>query len=85
MHLFKQITNPFFINVWIDIMEDRFIGLVIFSNRLSDAIYLNFLVNILSQFLAERLLIYMMLWCSGTLVHFGRNVREHLNTMFDQR
>jgi len=84
MHLFKQITNSFFVECWIGIMEDRFIGLIIFLNRLSDATYFYFLMNILSQFLAERLLICICI-CGGALAHFGLNVREHLNTTFDQQ
>ncbi|EZA49304.1 hypothetical protein X777_12390 [Ooceraea biroi] len=54
--------HHFSLNVWMGIIGDHLIGPVILPNRLSGAAYLNFLVNILPQYLddmplAERLII----------------------------
>jgi len=69
MHLFKQITNPFFVKCLDRHYGRSFHWIGIFLNRLSDATYLNFLTNILSLLSWQIIDMYMynaVVWWSSS-------------------
>lgn len=80
----KGYQQRFSVNIWAGIVGDRLIGPYLLPQRLTGAIYLNFLRHVLPELL-EDVPPQMWLQHDGAPAHFSAEVREFLNNTFPNR
>lgn len=78
----------FSLNVWVNTLGDQHLGLLVLPNRLTNAVYCNFLVNDLPVLLEHVPLDqWQHVWFmhDGAPTHFLCTVRQHLNQTFGKQ